>query len=388
MDSKDIYQIIYSVLAGEATVEEHHIFQVWVEASEANRAEYARLKHLYEATTLRAREEKIYDTDRAWLQVRTHTVGRKKTFRLPLWTRYAAMVAIIVSAGLFILSQRTHTPVVAEVNMEEFDEPTLLLDNGEKVPLTEKSFSREEKHVVIKNDANNQLVYESEKESEPANEKSNHLVIPKGKTYQVLLSDGTRIWLNSETELTYPTHFAGNERKVTLVGEAYFEVAKNTENPFIVNANGMEVKVLGTSFNVSCYTSDGTFSTTLVEGSVAVKAASNKITTLAPSEQFTFNKEKNKTAVRIVNTELFTSWMDGKYIFKDATLDEIIRKLQRWYDFSVRYEDENLKHNRYSLEIDRNTKLDQLLEVISYTSDVKLERTNHIINIQLKKEEK
>lgn len=388
MDSKDIYQIIYSVLAGEATVEEHHIFQVWVEASEANRAEYARLKHLYEATTLRAREEKIYDTDRAWLQVRTHTVGRKKTFRLPLWTRYAAMVAIIVSAGLFILSQRTHTPVVAEVNMEEFDEPTLLLDNGEKVPLTEKSFSREEKHVVIKNDANNQLVYESEKESEPANEKSNHLVIPKGKTYQVLLSDGTRIWLNSETELTYPTHFAGNERKVTLVGEAYFEVAKNTENPFIVNANGMEVKVLGTSFNVSCYTSDGTFSTTLVEGSVAVKAASNKITTLAPSEQFTFNKEKNKTAVRIVNTELFTSWMDGKYIFKDATLDEIIRKLQRWYDFSVHYEDENLKHNRYSLEIDRNTKLDQLLEVISYTSDVKLERTNHIINIQLKKEEK
>lgn len=388
MDSKDIYQIIYSVLAGEATVEEHHIFQVWVEASEANRAEYARLKHLYEATTLRAREEKIYDTDRAWLQVRTHTVGRKKTFRLPLWTRYAAMVAIIVSAGLFILSQRTHTPVVAEVNMEEFDEPTLLLDNGERIPLTEKSFSREEKHVVIKNDANNQLVYESEKESEPANEKSNHLVIPKGKTYQVLLSDGTRIWLNSETELTYPTHFAGNERKVTLVGEAYFEVAKNKEKPFIVNANGMEVRVLGTSFNVSCYTSDGTFSTTLVEGSVAIKAASNKTTTLAPSEQFTFSKEKNETTVRIVNTELFTSWMDGKYIFKDATLDEIIRKLQRWYDFSVRYEDENLKHNRYSLEIDRNTKLDQLLEVISYTSDVKLERTNHIINIQLKKEEK
>lgn len=388
MDSKDIYQIIYSVLAGEATVEEHHIFQVWVEASEANRAEYARLKHLYEATTLRAREEKIYDTDRAWLQVRTHTVGRKKTFRLPLWTRYAAMVAIIVSAGLFILSQRTHTPVVAEVNMEEFDEPTLLLDNGERIPLTEKSFSREEKHVVIKNDANNQLVYESEKESEPANEKNNHLVIPKGKTYQVLLSDGTRIWLNSETELTYPTHFAGNQRKVTLVGEAYFEVAKNKEKPFIVNANGMEVRVLGTSFNVSCYTSDGTFSTTLVEGSVAIKAASNKTTTLAPSEQFTFSKEKNETTVRIVNTELFTSWMDGKYIFKDATLDEIIRKLQRWYDFSVRYEDENLKHNRYSLEIDRNTKLDQLLEVISYTSDVKLERTNHIINIQLKKEEK
>lgn len=388
MDSKDIYQIIYSVLAGEATVEERHIFMKWLDASEANQTEYIRLKHLYDAITPPAKEEKIYDTDRAWLQVCTQTIDKKKTFRFPLWSRYAAMVAIVVSVGLFILSQRTHTPVLAEVNMEEFDEPTLLLDNGERVPLAEKSFSREEKHVVIKNDANSQLVYESEKESGTIKEKNNHLVIPKGKTYQVLLSDGTRIWLNSETELTYPTHFAGNERKITLIGEAYFEVAKNKEKPFIVNANGMEVKVLGTSFNISCYTSDEMFSTTLVEGSVAVKAASSKPETLAPSEQFTFSKEKNMTAVRIVNTELFTSWMDGKYIFKDAPLDEIVRKLQRWYDFSVRYEDENLKSNRYSLEIDRNTNLDQLLEVISYTSNVKLERTNRIINIQLKKEGK
>ena len=136
MDSKDIYQIIYSVLAGEATVEERHIFIKWLDSSEANQTEYIRLKHLYDATTSTTKEEKIYDTDRAWLKVRTHTVDRKKTFRLPLWTRYAAMVALMVSVGLFILSQRTHIPVLAEVNMEEFDEPTLLLDNGEKVSLT------------------------------------------------------------------------------------------------------------------------------------------------------------------------------------------------------------------------------------------------------------
>lgn len=167
---------------------------------------------------------------------------------------------------------------IHEVNMEEFSQPTLLLENGEKIALTEESFSMQEKHVVIKNDAKNKLVYEpQEEEEEKITIQNNHLVIPKGKTYQLLLSDGTRIWLNSETEITYPTRFVGNKREITLIGEAFFEVAKNKEKPFIVNANGMEVKVLGTSFNVSCYTADKTISTTLIEGSVSVKTENKKL---------------------------------------------------------------------------------------------------------------
>lgn len=149
----------------------------------------------------------------------------------------------------------------------------------------------------------------------------------------------------------------------------------------------MDVRVLGTSFNVSCYSSDNTFTTTLIEGSVAVKTDKNKTETITPSEQFTYDKRNAQTSTQIVNTELFTSWMNGEYIFKDTTLEEIVRKLQRWYDFSVRYEDESLKNNRYSLTADRNTNLDQLLEVISYTSTVKLERIGHIINIKRIKEE-
>ena len=149
----------------------------------------------------------------------------------------------------------------------------------------------------------------------------------------------------------------------------------------------MEVKVLGTSFNVSCYTADKTISTTLIEGSVSVKTENKKTVTITPSEQFTYNRDDAKTDIRIVNTELFTSWINGEYIFKDTALEEIVKKLQRWYDFSVNYEDESLKNNRYSLIVDRNTDIDHLLEVISYTSDIKLERTNNIINIKKIREE-
>lgn len=385
MDSETIYQIIHSILADEATDEERRIFTEWLDASDANRAEYEKLKRLYQVTSHR-NKNKTFNTEFAWQQVRKQTIAKKKTFRLPVWTRYAAMVAIIVFTGMIYFSKQP-TSTIREVNMEEFSQPTLLLENGEKIALTEESFSMQKKDVVIKNDARNKLVYEPQKEEKKITIQNNHLVIPKGKTYQLLLSDGTRIWLNSETEITYPTRFVGNKREITLIGEAFFEVAKNKEKPFIVNANGMEVKVLGTSFNVSCYTADKTISTTLIEGSVSVKTENKKTVTITPSEQFTYNRDDAKTDIRIVNTELFTSWINGEYIFKDTALEEIVKKLQRWYDFSVNYEDESLKNNRYSLIVDRNTDIDHLLEVISYTSDIKLERTNNIINIKKIREE-
>ena len=151
----------------------------------------------------------------------------------------------------------------------------------------------------------------------------------------------------------------------------------------------MEVSVLGTTFNICSYTKDKTISTTLIEGSVSVRANHGKKQIITPSEQFTYNKENNQTDIQTVNTELYTSWINGKYIFKDAKLEEIINKLQLWYDFSVTYQTESLKENRYSLYSRKDIDLDKLLEVISYTSDVKLERTGtNTINIKKIKEEK
>ena len=388
MSIETIYQIIYAVLADEATDKEHHIFTEWLNASEANRKEYTKLKRLYQVTSHTVKE-KTFDTDSAWLKVSQHTINKKKAFHFPIWTRYAAMITVIISISLFFFPRSPQIAIVSEIKMEEFDEPTLLLGDGEKIALTEESFSRQDQQVVIKNDARNKLTYETyQSKTKEITIKNNLLIIPKGKTYQLQLSDGTRIWLNSETELTYPSQFIGNKREVSLIGEAFFKVAKNDSKPFIVKVNGADIKVLGTSFNVSCYTNDKTISTTLVEGSVAVKPEKEKQQTIIPSEQLTYNTENHQTTIQTVNTEIFTSWINGRYIFKNTTLEEIMEKLQRWYDFSVNYEDENLKNNSYSLIAERNTELDKILEIISYTSDIKLERVNNSINIKKRKEEK
>lgn len=378
-----IYHIIHSVLTDEATEEEHHLLSEWLKADEANQTEYEKLKRLHETLSFTSKE-KAFDTEAAWTKVRQQTLDKKRTLSwIPVWARYAAMVAIIASIGLLFLPKSPTEMIVSEVNMEEFDQPTLLLDNGEVIALNEESFSMQEKHVMIKNDAQNKLIYQSGNESQDRSAvRNNHLVIPKGKTYQLQLSDGTEIWLNAETELTYPTQFTGDKREVTLVGEAFFKVAKNTDLPFVVKANSMEVTVLGTAFNISCYTTDNTLTTTLIEGSVSVKADNKEAQTIVPSQQFTYNKTNTQCEIKKVNTTLFTSWMEGVYLFKDATLEEIMKKLQRWHSFSVQYADESIKNNRYSLTIERDANLDQILEIISYTSTIKLERIDNIINIK------
>lgn len=387
MKFEKIYQIIFSVLSDEATDEERHIFSEWLNASEANKSEYEQLKRLHQVSSL-PRKEKAIDINQAWNTVKSQTINKKKTRNYTLWLRYAAMIALVVSIGTYFFSDIFRSPIVSEVNIKEFDEPTLLLDNGEKLALNQEEFARNQQDVTIKNDAKSLLSYESKQDSKKTKVKNNHLVIPKGKTYQLLLSDGTRIRLNSETELIYPTRFTDNKREVTLIGEAYFEVTKNKEKPFIVKANGMEVKVLGTTFNICSYTEDRIASTTLIEGSVAVQAENGEEQTISPSEQFTFNRNNKKTTIRTVDTELYTSWINGTYVFKNTPLEEIMTKLQRWHDFSVEFEDKALKRTRYSLIVDKETTLEHLLEIINYTSDIKLERTdNNTIHIKKQRRE-
>ncbi|WP_455787131.1 FecR family protein [Parabacteroides goldsteinii] len=389
MTSETIYQIILSKLANEATEEELLSLSKWLEKSDANREEYAQIKRLYQKSSLKTKEQ-TYNIDKAWQNVQRQTVHKKRNFSL--WLGYAAMLTIILSIGVIFFANEHKSASISKVNkinVNDFDQPTLLLENGETIKLNEESFAMQQKHITIKNDAEKMLVYETKEEKAEKKIQNNHLIIPKGKTYQLELSDGTRIRLNSESELIYPTLFTENKREVTLIGEAFFEVAKDKDKPFIVKANEMKISVLGTTFNICSYTKDKTISTTLIEGSVSVCANHGQKPIITPSEQVPYNKENDQTDIQIVNTELYTSWINGKYIFKDAKLEEIINKLQLWYDFSVTYQTESLKENRYSLIAEKDIDLDKLLEVISYTSDVKLERTGtNTINIKKIKEEK
>lgn len=395
MQSDTLYPIMLSVLSGEATKEESHLLDEWLASSDANRREFERFEMLYRRLQASGKEMRAdYDTDQAWQKISRQTIGRKKTFTLrPGWRSYAAMVAIVLSVGLYFLCGPSETTEhrMAGLNKEEkFNQPTLLLENGERILLKQDSFSIQQGNMVIHNNSVNKLSYESDgKKGEKGESLSwNHLVIPKGNAYELMLADGTHIWLNAESELSYPVRFSGDKREVSLKGEAFFDVAGDPDRPFIVRTNGMDVKVLGTSFNVSAYESEPVASVTLVKGSVAVWTGKGERLKILPSEQLCYDKHTSGSTIQQVDTRLFTSWIKGEYIFHDATLDEIFGKLRHWYDFTVQYQEEALRLRRFSLAVDRKISLAQLLELLSFTSDVKLEKgeNDNTIHVKTQKE--
>lgn len=319
MKQELIYQAILSTLAHEATDEEQKIVDEWLRESEENREEYEGMRRMYEKATA-PRKPKQFDADRAWKQVADHTIYKKKSWYLSTWVRYAAVVAVVVASGLFFITDWFRADSPDGIDMMAYNEPTLLLEGGDEIDLSGQSFTMKRDQALIKNDADNLLSYEAEDGTDKAKIVHNRLIIPRGKTYRLVLEDGTKVWLNSETELSYPSRFAGTKREVKLLGEAFFEVTPDKERPFYVKANGMDIRVLGTSFNVSAYQDSESTSTTLVEGSVAVSTTNGAERTITPSERLAYNKKSHQLSVEKVDTELYTSWINGVYILNSATL--------------------------------------------------------------------
>ncbi|HEY6913248.1 MAG TPA: FecR domain-containing protein, partial [Paludibacter sp.] len=167
--------------------------------------------------------------------------------------------------------------------------------------------------------------------------KYNLIEVPYGKQSQVTLYDGTKVWLNSGTTFRYPVSFSDKLREVYMEGEAFFEVAKNAEQPFVVNAGQLKIQVLGTRFNVCAYPDDQQFSATLDEGSVmAINISNGKTLRLNPGEQVILDRETNLMNHISVDTALYTSWKENMLKFEDAPFEEVIKKMERWYDVKIK----------------------------------------------------
>jgi ferric-dicitrate binding protein FerR (iron transport regulator) len=208
----------------------------------------------------------------------------------------------------------------------------------------------------------------------------NKLFIPRGGQYQLILPDGTKVWLNSETTLTYPTQFSGNERKVKLIGEAYFEVAKNVERPFIVDSEGMDIKVLGTQFNVSSYKGASEISTTLIEGAVEVIQEKGNIKLV--SGQQAYKKEGQEGfEKRYVNVDNISSWKDGYFSFDYQTLEEVMANISRWYNIEYDIIGQPKKQERLGGTFSRSKNLNELLIYLEKLVDVKITKTERSVTL-------
>lgn len=302
----------------------------------------------------------------------------------------AASIAIVLGIGLwFYMLRETESDNKLTIAMQTAadniapgkNKATLTLANGETIDLNEAKSG-----IVI--DAG-KLSYNDGTALNGdgvKNSSANHELLtastPRGGTYQIILPDGSKVWLNAASTLRFPTTFSGlDQRVVSLNGEAYFEISKDKQHPFIVESRGQKVKVLGTHFNVDNYGDEDEAKTTLIEGSVIVslynaKQAGNKesaaITSryLKPGEQSRIDTQASSIAISAINTEEVIAWKNGEFVFNDESFELIMKKMARWYNIDVVYEHKPLGQS-FTGVISRDKKLSEVLNALIKTKKVK-----------------
>lgn len=289
------------------------------------------------------------------------------------WTCIAAAACLLVGLGalaLFYPSGVQQTSVASLPREIPVGRKTaeLILSDGHQINLTGNAQDiLENDEEIANNTVSCQLNYRAGKLLESPEEQVWHTIrIPSRADYFVKLSDGTKVWLNCDSELKFPVDFTSESREVFLEGEAFFEVSKAEEWPFIVHADKMSIRVTGTKFNVKSYASESWVHTTLVEGCVLV----NQVR-LNPSQQFLMDKHTGKTEVKLVDTELYTGWTSGMFVFQGQRLEDVMNSLAKWYDVTVIYRDTKVKEMRFSGNFGRYDTIDDVLDILR-----KLEKVN------------
>lgn len=299
--------------------------------------------------------------------------------------KYAAVVMVVIGGAFWMYKNQELSP---ETTIVDYKEPlknqvTLQLGNGSVIGISPNKVIKTRSGSVLAQSDNTKLNYPKNK-----TERSlfyNKLMVPYGKKYNVLLADGSLVRLNSGSSLMYPVDFLKDTpRKVYLQGEAFFEVAHDDDRPFYVGTDGVDVKVYGTDFNVKNYSEEPTIEVVLVEGSVSLNAGHQQSEfLLIPSEMGTVDKIEKKTSKRAVDTELYTSWIDGNIVFRDEAFKNIILDLERSYNVLIINNNKALAQTHFNatIETEKET-IHQVLKYFSkiYPMEYSIEGTKIIIN--------
>lgn len=300
------------------------------------------------------------------------------------WLQIAAVLLICCTAGLYFLKNK-HDDQILKNDIANIQAPvkikpggnkaTLKLPNGEVIPLEGASsdlIAKSGKTDVLKI-REGQLIYNKLRNCGQENLANNKpvyslLSTPKGGGYQVVLSDGTKVWLNSASSLSFPEAFSGKERHVELTGEAYFEVAKNKDKPFYVIINKVEVKVLGTHFNIAAYGDDKQITTTLLEGAVQL-TKNHKQSLLKPGQQAVVNNSNDEIKVSEANIAEAMAWRNEYFIFNNDDIRSIMKKVSRWYDVDVEYQG-SFENQRFGGTFYRFKSINELLHHLEEIGDI------------------
>lgn len=351
--------LITRVLTGEATVVEKEDLLNWIEESKSNKKLFFEMKDIWELS--HSTTDGRFNNDESWEQFRNQVelIEKKENHNLKLLSLLKIAAIVIISVGLSWLVFNLTLP---------------------------------NRNVTAKNE----------------------IITPKGSKTQIVLPDGTKVWLNSGSNLTYYSDYNGNKRNIMLSGEAFFEVVKNPNKPFVVSTGKIDIKAYGTAFNVKSYPTDRFIETTLINGSVTIEQVATKKTLaiLKPNQKSTFYKDdirpnlnkiltiakqkitkdliievnaKENILLAQTNPEPETAWKEQKLYFTSETFDEIATKLERWYGVNIHLQSSDLMNERFTGKFTHNEPLVQVLEVIKVTTPITYTIKLNDVYINLKK---
>jgi len=315
------------------------------------------------------------EKDTAWENIAAQTGfknEKKKPARIKQLLPYAAAILLLATIGITVSKSLLKKSVLNKpLAMHQPDllpggnKAILTLANGSKIVLNEalRGVIARQQNVAINQIQNGKIVYSAKGAPIDSLLVYNTIATPRGGQYQVVLPDGTKVWLNAASSLKYPTAFYGNERRVELTGEAYFEVSKNAAKPFFVKTAAQTVEVLGTHFNINSYADEKATKTTLLEGSVKVYSSANQLSVkLVPGQQ-ALNILNQLQVIRDADVDEAVAWKNGKFMFRNTDLQTIMRQLSRWYDVDVEYQG-NVTARHYIGSINRNVPVSQVFQIL------------------------
>ena len=366
-----IAKILASLFTHSSTPEEEKNYRAWLDENPEHQKIADRIlnKETYEENS---RLIKSFSSQKAWEKVYPLLGGNQSgtVFSWKKSLKYAALILLLlVPASYFIyhwISEETISDITPGTLGGE-----LILSDGKSFNLSDNNLPENAVRAFVIDSKG--INYQIPANKPQVKEIQNTLRTLQGMECLITLSDGTRVHLNAETRLTYPVCFSSKERIVQIEGEAYFDVAPDKEHPFIVK----------TSFNVRAYADEDTESTTLISGTVRINSGNEEFE-LVPNQHYTYNKNTGTNTVANVNTDLYTSWESGSFIFLNVPLENVMSYLSKWYGFQYSFEDEAAKQVRIGAYLNRYANMNPIIDMITELNLVNIKQREGILHISYK----
>lgn len=375
---EDIHEIMLDHLTGCADERALQRLQAWIATSPAHAGEWRALCALWYSGVVGGRRSPA-ELELAWTRLcrrRARQVWRRRAARAGIAAAVVAVAALLLLPGS---PDNKREEIAGWLEQRERERVTLELADGRPISLDGPAELREG-DVLITNDSA-RLSYRATGDGDAS--AMHRLVVPRGGEYRLTLADGTAVTLNAGSTLRFPTRFPADRREVWLSGEGYFQVAPSPASPFSVHANGTVTTALGTEFNVNAYDGEETTGITLVTGIVEV-IAGGYVSRLAPGYRVAVDNTTGETRREQVHLPTVIAWKDGVLRFDDIPLDELMRRLERWYDVPFIFRREELKRKSFSGGFRRYERLERVLRFIEEVNDVTFTLENDTIIMDIK----